>query len=106
MLNTDMALAFPITTALPLSFGQQQNCGPRTINGAYGCRTPTNLVAPSTSALCLQYAGNNALFLQAFAVAYTKMTCVGYGVPANVDGATATGKMGTLTAINLATCPA
>ena len=32
------------------------------------------------------------------------MVSVGYGVPANVDGATASGKLGTLTAINLATC--
>ena len=107
MLNADMALGFNISTALPTTQGPNQVCGPRTLTGStYGCRDPSATTPPSTWPLCLQYAASNSAFLQAFPVAFTKMTCVGYGVPVAVDGATATGKLGTLTHINLNTCPA
>ena len=105
MLNTDMALAYPISTTLPNVTGHKQVCGPQELAGSnYGCQYPTNVTQPSTLALCKYYAANNTAFVEAFAVAYTKMTTVGYGVPAPVDGATATGKLGTLTAIDLSTC--
>ena len=104
MVNADLALAFPISTEIPPR-ARRQVCGPRTLTGStYGCRDPSATTPPSTWPLCLQYAASNSAFLQAFPVAFTKMTCVGYGVPVAVDGATATGKLGTLTHINLNTC--
>ena len=106
MLNADMALAYAVSTAIPPR-ARRQVCGPRTLPGNnFGCRDPSTTTPASTWPLCLQYAASNSAFLQAFPVAFTKMTCVGYGVPAAVDGATATGKLGTLTHINLNTCPA
>ncbi len=73
----------------------------------YGCSFPDNKAMPSTAALAGVYANEvtgNAAFLAGFSAAYPRMTSVGYGVPANVDGATATGRLGTLTAIDLTTC--
>jgi hypothetical protein len=105
MLNADMAPAFPITTALPTTKGQQQVCGPRTlVNNSYGCRDPSATTPPTTWDLTLAYAADNGLFLRSFAAAYAKMTTVGYGLPAASDGATASGKLGTLTSIDISTC--
>ena len=104
-LNADMAIGYPISTALPPLQGQHQLCGPHaSVNTTYGCRAPSNVVPPSSWPLSVAYAANNTMFVEAFAVAYTKMSTVGYGVPAAVDGAISTGKLGTLTAIDLTTC--
>lgn len=104
MINADMAVAYPITTDLPPVKGRSQVCSPAVHNRTYGCRNPDNFAPPSSLQLCQLYAADNNVFLQAFAVAYTKMTTVGYGMPVNADGATATGKLGTLTAIDFSTC--
>jgi hypothetical protein len=117
MVNADMALAFPISTALPPSSGPKQDCAPEGGFGPgapYGCINPTASTAPSTRELCMTYVGSNAAFLAAFAEAYSKMTSVGYGPPPSAvapapapgpfDGATSSGRLGTLTAIDFNTC--
>jgi len=112
MLGTDMVLGFPADTTTVIGGftvgAAGQVCGPTQVNGAAGCTFgrggTSSTTLPSTYALAASYATNNALFLTNFATSFAKMTSVGYGVPANVDGATASGKLGTLTAINLATC--
>lgn len=105
MLNADMAVGFDITIQNNgLALGTQR-CGSQGApDNSYGCAGPTAKAVPSTYALAKQFADDNAAFLAAFAVSYTKMTTVGYGVPANADGSTATGKLGTLTAIDFSTC--
>jgi hypothetical protein len=108
MLNADMAVGFDITIGeedhLALA---DQRCGARGAPGrVYGCSTPTATGLPSTFALANTFAQDNAAFLAAFAVSYAKMTTVGYGVPDATDGATSTGKLGTVTAIDLSTCDA
>lgn len=105
MLNTDMSVAFDISIqSNGLAVGTQR-CGAQGAPGnTYGCAGPTARAVPSTYALAKQFADDNAAFLQAFAVSYVKMTTAGYGVPADVDGSTSTGKLGTLTAIDLSTC--
>ena len=72
-------------------------------NGCTG--PPANSVRPSTNTLVHQFAADNAFFLKSFATAFAKMCTAGYGLPVNVDGSTSTGKLGTLTAIDLSTCP-
>ena len=103
-----MALAYPISTLLPPLTGKKEVCKSEVSSDTgvqnFLCKNPLNTTAVSTTDLCLQYSFDNNAFLSAFAVAYTKMTTVGYGVPAAVDGATSTGKLGTLTAIDLSTC--
>ncbi|KAJ1410574.1 heme peroxidase, partial [Ochromonadaceae sp. CCMP2298] len=104
-LNVDMALGYPIDLALP-NVTRRQVCGPRTLdNTSYGCRDPSAITPPSIWDQSLSYALNNSLFLSEFAPAFAKMTTVGYGLPADVEGATASGKLGTLTAVKLDTCP-
>jgi len=107
MLGTDMVLGYPANTAAVVAGSvvgtPGQHCGPN----PYGCNAPGTTpatTAPSTFALATSYAANNALFLANFATAYTKMTTVGYGVPAKADGSTATGKLGTLTSVDFTTC--
>jgi hypothetical protein len=63
------------------------------LNG--GITTP-----PSTYPLVYEFSIDNAAFLKHFAISYTKMTSVGYGV----TGTTASGKLGTLTPISFSTC--
>lgn len=109
MLNTDMALGFPIdTTVLPPAPGvPPQACFPAggIPGGAPQCVNPTNTTAPSTFALARRYANDNGLFQRAFVSSYNRMVSVGYGgVPKPVDGSTRTGKLGTLTTIDLSTC--
>ena len=114
MLGTDMVLGYPANTAAVVGGSivgtPGQHCGPTSANppAAYGCNAPSfsapATTAPSTFALATSYAANNALFLTNFATSYTKMTTVGYGVPAKKDGSTATGKLGTLTSIDFTTC--
>lgn len=102
MLNIDTTLAYPANTANGLG-RTGQICGPRAVNGSYGC-TPADMDMPVTCDLVCQYANDNGLFLREFVTAWTKLTNVGYGIPENVDGATSTGRLGTLTAIDLSKC--
>ena len=105
MLNADMGVAYPVITDLPPATGQRQVCGPNAAAGAargYGCRNPFLLTPPGTWDLCVQYSLDNNAFLQACALAYTKMTTVGYAI----DVPSPAGKLGTLTSIDLTTaCP-
>eukprot|EP01034_Spumella_vulgaris_P027815 gene27815-34594_t len=111
-LNADMALFY--TPDLTNDFGTLgQICEPNSASlpgqlSNYGCTLPSNTAMPSTATLAGVYADTttgNAAFLAGFSVAFPKMVSVGYGVPLNVDGATSSGKLGTLTAIDLSTCP-
>lgn len=101
MLNTDMSLGFSINTDNAQGVVGQV-CGPSAINGnSYGCSQPTSSSAPSTFSLVSQYASSNSQFLTDFARSFAKMTSVGYGV----SGGSSSGKLGTLTNIDLNTCP-
>jgi hypothetical protein len=105
MLNSDLALVYNITIDAAGVGVLGQRCGSTVVNGVdYGCVNPSSLGQPSTYALALQYSLDTPLFLTNFAEAFVKMTSVGYGVPGPNDGDTATGKLGTLTTIDLATC--
>ncbi|OYX40883.1 hypothetical protein B7Y94_05955, partial [Candidatus Saccharibacteria bacterium 32-49-12] len=107
-LNADIALRYGLSTELPVSVSGEsaQTCGPRAVNGAYGCVNPTSQTAPSTAQQVLQYSNNNPLFLADFAAAFVKMSTVGYGGAVSaLEGATTSGKLGTLTTIDLTTCP-
>lgn len=106
MLSTEMALRYPVSVEMPVTGEPAQVCGPTRANGASGCVNPLSTTVPSTAQLCQRYAGNNGLFLSAFVQAFAKMSAVGYGsVVSTVDGATTTGKLGTLTTVDLTTCP-
>ena len=99
-----MAIAFDISIIDDLGTPNQR-CGPASApGGVFGCSQPTSTTVPSTNSLVNSFANSNTAFLNAFATAYVKMTTVGYGVPANIYGATSSGKLGTITAINLTTC--
>jgi len=113
MLNSDMSLAFDFA-----QYGEENNyeaknlllinqvvenyqtCSAITSNKkdlnrkTPGCLHPTSLTTPSTYDLVVKYADNstgNALFLNAFAIVYDKMTSVGYSTDLNKPG-----KLGTL----------
>jgi hypothetical protein len=103
MLTSDITLAFDANTTTGRGrLGQV--CGPSgQDNGGFGC-SPAEPLMPSTCNLVCQLAQDNALFLSSFATAFTRMTSVGYGVPDKVDGATASGKLGTLTHIDFSSC--
>ena len=53
MLNTDMAIAYPMTTALPPLTGPAQTCGPQAPGVSFGCTNPPQFTPPSTWDLCL-----------------------------------------------------
>lgn len=101
MLNSDMSLAYTIGTTTGAN-----NLAPipETCNGN-GCSAAGTNSRPGTLGVVQSYANDNALFLTSFAASFAKMTTVGYGLPANTDGATAAGKLGALTAIDLGSCP-
>jgi len=105
MFNSDMGIGFDInlddTNCVDCGIFTQR-CGGA--NNAL-CTNPVGGAAV-TNALATSYINNNQLFLNNFAQSFVKLTTFGYGVPANIDGATSTGKLGTLTAIDLSTCPA
>eukprot|EP01034_Spumella_vulgaris_P021392 gene21392-27422_t len=103
MLTSDVTLAFDANTTMGV--GQLgQVCGlSGTSSGDFGCSPSAALMPPTCNLVC-QLAQDNALFLSSFASALTRMTCAGYGVPDKVDGATASGKLGTLTHIDFSTC--
>lgn len=106
MLNADMTAAFNIdTTTTPATC---TNCGQLTqrCEGTNnGCLHPAGPYS-STYAQVQSYIGSNALFLSDFAPAFAKLVTAGYGVPTATDGATSTGKLGTLTHVDLSTCEA
>lgn len=103
MLNTDMAVAYPVDTTPPTGH-VDQFCKPKRTNGQPKCKRPINTQVPNTWELSKYYAQDNNAFQLAFVAAFTKMTCVGYGIPAPYPGATSTGKLGTLTTIDLSAC--
>ena len=87
MLNSDMALAYNIST-VNASGIFNQNCGPYSAIPAapapvssvfVGCRGPDDSSIPSTAELVARYASDNQLFLSAFGPAFKKMMSVGYG---------------------------
>ena len=99
-----MSLGYNITINKEVA-SPSQRCGSSAgPNNAYGCSDPNINSKPCTFALASTFAANNSAFLSAFALSYAKMSTVGYGLPANKDGQTATGKLGTLTSIDFATC--
>jgi len=95
MLNADMALAYTISSANNGLGVLGQLCA----DNRSGCNNPTSTARPSTLSLVQSFANNNTVFLQAFATAFPHMTNVGYGIAGS-----SAGKLGTLTALNLATC--
>jgi hypothetical protein len=76
----------------------------------YGCTVPPSTIStlqekPTAFFQVWSYLLDNQLFLDDFAESFSRMTTVGYGLPKNVDGAQASGKLGSLTAIDLKSCP-
>jgi hypothetical protein len=112
MLNTDMVLGFPANTTGELGFIGEicylfNTSNP--FNPYYGCSKvdygpPVNSTKPSPFYQVLSYANSNDLFLSDFGLAYAEMVTVGYGLPPNIDGNVAEGKLGKLTAINFNSC--
>ena len=109
MLNTDMAIAFPVTTAetlgAPVAGYLDQICGPSSVGatGVYGCTNGKALkgqstIRPLTLNLVQSYINNNQLFLDNFAISFNKMVTVGYGIAPSI------GKLGSLTPIDLTEC--
>ena len=115
-MNTDMAIAFPLSSAetpgAPVSGYLNQICGPYSvgltnpkdpISGIFGCTNGNtgkgqSTTEPSTLNTVKKYMSNNQVFLNDFANSFNKMTSVGYGItPAN-------GKLGSLTNIDLTKC--
>jgi hypothetical protein len=109
-LNIDLASVFDITFATQ---GPCEHCGvlgQRCGAVATGTRCTDEdiaLTSGGASALVNTFANDNAAFLRAFAVAYARIAAVGYALPSEdprSDGATAFGKLGTLTSLDLSTC--
>lgn len=110
MLNTDMALAFSIdktTTDLCVYCGVlDQHCGggPNTQFCTSPGSTAVTGAKASTYATVQSFQQSNAAFLAAFQTTFAQLVSLGYGgVPAT--GATVTGKIGSLTGIDLTACP-
>ena len=104
MLNSDMTMAFDANVCNGIGI-IGQICGPTAINSSLpGCDPDGRDKVPKTADQVQLYAKDNKLFLDDFSAAFTKMVCVGYGVPQFVEGATSTGKLGTLTHIDLESC--
>jgi hypothetical protein len=105
MLSPDIALAYPLDTHFPVSpDGLRQKCHVSAETQQPLCKRPASSAVPGTYELCRLYAQDNNAFQLAFVEAYQRMVTVGYGQPENRDGATATGKLGTLTTVDLETC--
>lgn len=108
MLNSDMVLGFDIslnsTPNCPKCGVFFQNCG----NPDVACSKPeAGFAEPDIFDQVKIYADRNTgnkKFLDDFGISFAKLMSVGYGMPADVDGATAAGKLGTLTALNFSTC--
>lgn len=96
MLNTDIALGFSAANAENSAskvgyIGQK--CGPKGFSAtSYGCSNGggiaigANSSTPITYNLVSEYSTNLTSFLINFANSFAKMTSVGYGLPANIDG--------------------
>ena len=67
MVNPDIAIAYPLSTALPVPNQKKQVCRPAIKNTPYGCVNPTNTSVPDTLAQCQAYAEDNARFVSDFA---------------------------------------
>ena len=111
-----MALAFPVTSSetpgAPVSGYLNQICGPNSvgltnpkdpISGVFGCTNGNtgkgqSTTEPSTLSTIRKYIFDNQLFLNDFAQSFSKMVSVGYGT------APASGKLGSLTNIDLTKC--
>ena len=109
MLSTDMALVYPLHTDVNVHTqtdhsDEQQGCHMRKKAKLPKCKNPLSYAVPSTFKLSRRFADDNNAFQLAFIDAYTKMSTVGYGIPRSENGATATGKLGTLTFIDLTKC--
>jgi hypothetical protein len=108
MLNSDMALAFNFTQESNYQasnlkreiFGKPSPPGYQTCSVekqkksstfSPGCINPISNKIPHTYPLVAEYANNNQKFLDAFAIAYDKMTSVGYSTDPDKPG-----KLGTL----------
>jgi hypothetical protein len=101
LLNADICLAYNLTIFGTYHLAKPtQHCGPY----PNGCRQPDDNSIPITQSLAVTYANSNTAFLAAFAPAFAKLTTLGYGVPSSVDGSTSSGRLGTLTSIDFATC--
>lgn len=109
MLNSDMVLGFNISTssaACEHCGVVDERCGPNgpPLSQALCTAPVTNALTGGRSATFAQvqaFAQSNAAFLTAFSAAFAKLTSLGYSSSA---GSATPGKLGTLTAINLATC--
>jgi len=82
---------------------QTQTCSQYSVSNGYGC-TPSSTIMPLTCWQTCSNANSNSYFLSMFESSFPKMTCAGYGVPACTTGATGSGKLGTLTYLDLTTC--
>ena len=103
MLNSDMALAFDFTQESNYQasntkreiFGKPSPPGYQTCivekqktssTFSPGCMNPISNNIPHTYPLVAEYANNNQKFLDAFAIAYDKMTSVGYSTNPDKPG--------------------
>ena len=103
MMNTDMALAFPVSSAetpgAPVSGYLNQICGPNSvgltnprdpISGNFGCTNGNtgqgqSSTVPPTLSLVQKYIADNQLFLDNFAISFNKMMSVGYNSLTPID---------------------
>lgn len=107
MLNVDMSILFTIDLSDENIGTLDQKCGPAVGDPArFGCINPSSMAGASTFSQVVGYIGNEQGFFDDFAVSYVKMVTVGYGVPDVADGSTSSGKLGTLTSIDLSSCSA
>lgn len=104
MLPVDITLGYPANTTGGVGV-RTQACGPVAGTNTVSCTTPNNATVVPTYHLVNSYATSNSGFLAAFPAAFVKMVTVGYGAPANTDGSTSTGRLGTLTTLDFTTCP-
>lgn len=80
-LNTDIAIAFPLTVdsnQQAVNLGQQ--CCMKAASAVPLCMNPSNLNVISTLELLQTYANDNQAFLDAFALSYSNMVSVGYSI--------------------------
>ena len=110
-MNIDLASVFEIDTFADT--GPCENCGVlgqrcgAVSDGVRCTDEDIALTVGGAPALVNTFANDNNAFLRAFAIAYARIVAVGYALPSEdprSDGATASGKLGTLTSLDLSTC--